>query len=158
MNGCLNLFLHEQVTWQATWELKRTFSQKQNKGIEEDIFPKINNQKKFKKIISFFSISTACLRRHLPYIIKDDRSEELYNSLTNEGLILYQCKITPLRCCCPFSTLLGSSAGMCCLSRNSRPEVFCEKGVLRNFVKFTRKNLCQSLFFNKVAAVINESF
>ena len=28
---------------------------------------------------------------------------------------------------------------------------FCEKGVLRNFAKFTRKHLCQSLFFNKVA-------
>ena len=34
--------------------------------------------------------------------------------------------------------------------RNSRPEVFCKKGVLRNFVKFTGKQLCQSLFFNKV--------
>ena len=35
--------------------------------------------------------------------------------------------------------------------RSSRPEVFCEKGVLRNFAKFTGKRLCQSLFFNKVA-------
>ena len=26
----------------------------------------------------------------------------------------------------------------------------CIKGVLRNFAKFTRKHLCQSLFFNKV--------
>ena len=31
------------------------------------------------------------------------------------------------------------------------PNVFCGKGVLRNFTKFTGKNLCQSLFFNKVA-------
>ena len=31
------------------------------------------------------------------------------------------------------------------------PEVFYKKGVLRNFVKFTGKHLCQSLFFNKVA-------
>ena len=30
-------------------------------------------------------------------------------------------------------------------------EVFCKKGVFRNFVKFTGKQLCQSLFFNKVA-------
>ena len=29
--------------------------------------------------------------------------------------------------------------------------MFCEKGVLRNFAKFTGKHLCQSLFFNKVA-------
>ena len=32
-----------------------------------------------------------------------------------------------------------------------RPEVFCEKGVLKNFAKFSGKHLCQSLFFNKVA-------
>ena len=31
--------------------------------------------------------------------------------------------------------------------RSSRPEVFFKKGVLRNFTKFTRKHLCQSLFF-----------
>ena len=35
--------------------------------------------------------------------------------------------------------------------RSSRPEVFCEKGVLRNFTKFTGKHLYQSLFSNKVA-------
>ena len=35
--------------------------------------------------------------------------------------------------------------------RSSRREVFCKKGVLRNFTKFTEKHLCQSLFFNKVA-------
>ena len=38
-----------------------------------------------------------------------------------------------------------------CSSRSSRPEVFLKKGVLRNSTKFTRKHLCQSLFFNKVA-------
>ena len=32
--------------------------------------------------------------------------------------------------------------------RSSLPEVFCKKGVLRNFAKFTGKHLCQSLFFN----------
>ena len=36
---------------------------------------------------------------------------------------------------------------------SSRPEVFYKKGVLRNFAKFTRKHLCQSLFFNKVAGL-----
>ena len=30
---------------------------------------------------------------------------------------------------------------------------FVEKGVLRNFTKFTGKHLCQSLFFNKVAGL-----
>ena len=38
-------------------------------------------------------------------------------------------------------------------SRSSRPELFCKKGVLRNFSKFTGKHLCQSLFFNKVAGL-----
>ena len=35
----------------------------------------------------------------------------------------------------------------------SRPEVFCKKGALRNFAKFTGKHLCQSLSFNKVAGL-----
>ena len=35
--------------------------------------------------------------------------------------------------------------------KSSRPDVFCEKGVLRNYAKFTGKHVCQSLFFNKVA-------
>ena len=30
--------------------------------------------------------------------------------------------------------------------------MFCKKGVLRNFIKFTGKHTCQSLFFNKVVA------
>ena len=34
------------------------------------------------------------------------------------------------------------------MNRSSRPEVFCKKGVLRNFTKFTGKHLRQSLFFN----------
>ena len=37
--------------------------------------------------------------------------------------------------------------------RSSRPEVFCENGVLRNFTKFTVKHLHHSLFFNKVAGL-----
>ena len=39
------------------------------------------------------------------------------------------------------------------ISRSSRPEVSCKKGVLRNFPKFTGKHLSQSLFFNKVAGL-----
>ena len=38
-------------------------------------------------------------------------------------------------------------------SRSSCPEVFCRKGVLRNFAKFTVKHLCQILFFDKVAGL-----
>ena len=32
--------------------------------------------------------------------------------------------------------------------------MFCKKGVLRNFTKFTGKHLCQSIFFNKVAGPV----
>ena len=42
---------------------------------------------------------------------------------------------------------------MCVCYRSSCPEVFCKKGVLKNFAKFTGKHLCQSLFFNKVAGL-----
>ena len=38
-------------------------------------------------------------------------------------------------------------------SRSRRLEVFCKKGVFRNFVKSTRKHLYQSLFCKKVAAL-----
>ena len=40
-----------------------------------------------------------------------------------------------------------------CMSKSSRPEVFCRKGVLRYFGKFTGKHLCHSLFFSKVAGL-----
>ena len=33
------------------------------------------------------------------------------------------------------------------------PEVFCKKGVLRNFAKFAGKHLCQSFFLNKIAGL-----
>ena len=38
--------------------------------------------------------------------------------------------------------------------QSSRPELFCKKGVLRNFAKFTGKHRCQSLFFDKVVGEI----
>ena len=41
--------------------------------------------------------------------------------------------------------------------RSSRPEVFCKKGVLTDFAKFTGKHLCQRLFFNKVAGLLKKS-
>ena len=34
---------------------------------------------------------------------------------------------------------------------------FCQKGVLKNFTKFTGKYLCQSLFFNKVVRLRPET-
>ena len=37
--------------------------------------------------------------------------------------------------------------------RSSHPRCFVNKGVLKSFVKFTGKHLCQNLFFNKVAGL-----
>ena len=37
--------------------------------------------------------------------------------------------------------------------KSNCPEVFSCKGVVRNFAKFTRKHLCQSLLFNKVTGL-----
>ena len=34
--------------------------------------------------------------------------------------------------------------------------MFCEKDVLKNFLKFSGKQLCQSLFFNKVGVEFRE--
>ena len=39
--------------------------------------------------------------------------------------------------------------------RSSLPEVFCKKGVLRYFTKFTGKHLCQSLFFKAACLACN---
>ena len=41
------------------------------------------------------------------------------------------------------------------LSRSSRPEVFCKKGSLRNFAKFTGKHLCQGLLIKFQASACN---
>ena len=35
--------------------------------------------------------------------------------------------------------------------------MFCKKDVLKNFTKFTRRNLCWSLFFNKIADIRPET-
>ena len=35
------------------------------------------------------------------------------------------------------------------LYRSSLPKVFCKNGVLKKCVKFSRKQLCQSLFFKR---------
>ena len=48
---------------------------------------------------------------------------------------------------------MSHNQGMHCIRyvrtyRSSHPEVFCKKGALKNFAKFKRKHLCQSLFKN----------
>ena len=41
--------------------------------------------------------------------------------------------------------------------RSSRTEVFCKKGVLRNFAKFTGKHLGKGLFSKKVADCLKKT-
>ena len=40
-----------------------------------------------------------------------------------------------------------------CLYRSSHWRCFVKKGVLKNFTKFTGKELCQTLYFNNVAGL-----
>ena len=42
--------------------------------------------------------------------------------------------------------------------RSSLLEMFCKKGALKNFAKFTGKHLCQSLIFNKVVDLFRKPF
>ena len=42
--------------------------------------------------------------------------------------------------------------------KSSRPEVFCEKGVLKNFIKVTEKNLCQGLMFKQALGLQKRDF
>ena len=50
-------------------------------------------------------------------------------------------------------SFLGSIGSVMTGSRSSYRRCSVKKYVLRNFAKFTRKHLCQSLFFNKVAGL-----
>ena len=78
----VKVFLHEQLAKQSTQELKRTFSQKQNKKYNS----KTQVDEKKKKNLPFHDIlyhlvflyfSLLYIRRRLPYIIKVDSSEGL---------------------------------------------------------------------------------
>ena len=51
--------------------------------------------------------------------------------------------------------LLSSLSVSSTKNRSSRPDVFCKKGVFKNFAKFTEKHLCQGLYFNKVAGLMS---
>ena len=79
----VKVFLHEQLAKQSTQELKRTFSQKQNKKYNSKTQV---DEKKKKKILPFHDIlyhlvflyfSLLYIRRRLPNIIKVDSSEGL---------------------------------------------------------------------------------
>ena len=65
--------------------------------------------------------------------------------LRNTNLLLY---IVDL------SLVINLSLVICKNNRSSHERYSVRKGVLRNFAKFTGKQLCQSLFFNKVAGLM----
>ena len=52
--------------------------------------------------------------------------------------------------CCDYG-VIDVSAYIC---QKEPPGVFYENAVFRNFTKFTRKYLCQSLFLNKLASLM----
>ena len=49
-----------------------------------------------------------------------------------------------------FLNLLNKLSGF--FVKYSNPMCFIKKGLLENFANFTKKHLCQSLLFNKIAA------
>ena len=79
----VKVFLHEQLAKQSTQELKRTFSQKQNKKYNSKT--QVDEKKKKKNLpfhdilyhLVFLYFSLLYIRRRLPYIIKVDSSEGL---------------------------------------------------------------------------------
>ena len=50
-------------------------------------------------------------------------------------------------------TYLGNIEYTIVLCRSSCLEVFCKNRVLKNFIKFAEKHLCQSLFLSKAAGL-----
>ena len=51
----------------------------------------------------------------------------------------------------PFFNIMHDKVNKHAINQKQPPEVFYKKGIFKNFTKFTRKHLCQSLFFNKAA-------
>ena len=68
---------------------------------------------------------------------------------------IMNCEITTLVLKSSLFLLVESAVRRCFskLVRGSHPEVFGKKDVLKNFAKFLAKQLCQSLFLNKVASL-----
>ena len=115
--------------WERLFERFPTWGRNitSNMGTEGDIFSKtkqnktIQNLARWKKLTFSwcywpfrFSLYLHCMSQAV-LALHNKRwcSEGLWNSLTNEGLILDQWKIPPLCCCNSFTTLLGFSARKC---------------------------------------------
>ena len=76
---------------------------------------------------------------------------QICNFIKNESLAqMFSCEF----CKISKNTCFGQHHRRLLLIIQKQPsEVFCEKYVLRNFAKFIEKQLCQSIFFNKVAGL-----
>ena len=88
------------------------------------------------------------------------RCHSLYHSLSLVvPLVVIRChslSFVVTRCttrCHSLSFVVTRCTTRLSFHKRSPPKVFCKKGVLRNFAKFTGKHLYQSLYFNKVAGL-----
>ena len=75
------------------------------------------------------------------YLVNDCRMRKFQSSfcLFHQGFLLLKLAI---------HKIAGKGKG---LSRSSHPELFCNKGVLRNFAKFTVKNKCFPVSFCEIS-------
>ena len=90
------------------------------------------------------SLRTSFLKEHLRWLLLYSCKLHLYRLRILQTIPL-DCNIIP----CLFQLIFVFFFRYICL-RSSCQEVFCEKGVLRNFTKSTRKHLCQVSFLIKL--------
>ena len=74
------------------------------------------------------------------------RSYQIYFSDESSGTLFGTQNVTTFFKYDDLQHLVVSALVSIFLDRSSHPEVFCKKGVLKKFAKFTGKHLCQSLF------------
>ena len=74
------------------------------------------------------------------------RSNQIYFSDESSGTLFRTQNVTTFFKYDDLQHLVVSALVSIFLDRSSHPEVFCKKGVLKKFAKFTGKHLCQSLF------------
>ena len=88
------------------------------------------------------------IRRDTPYSVQMRGNADQKNSRIRT--LLTQCKLGF------FVSVTYWESAYVSICRDSRPEVFCKKDVLRNFAKFTGKHLCQSVFLIKLQAGLQQ--
>ena len=111
--------------------------------INMESFSTMINMESFATVTNMGSFATMINMESFATMI----SMESFSTMINKA-VKYCCKALHLRC----SRGTGHASTIS-MVRSSRLEVFCKKGVLRNFAKFTGKHLCQSPFIKKEALV-----